>query len=293
MTHFPTLLEVEGLSKDFSARGRHLRAVNQVSFEIGEGETFGLIGESGSGKSTLGRMILRLENASEGCVKLDGRDITNMRGRALKAVRRQMQAVFQDPYSALNPRMKVGTLIAEPLVVHGFPGGKAARQARVAELLAQVGLASDAAERFPHQFSGGQRQRIGIARALALSPRLIVADEPVTALDVSIQAQIINLLRDLQINTGVSLLFIAHDLNVVRHLCHRIGVMWRGRIVESGPTVDIFNDPRHPYTRSLLAAIPVPDPDVERHRRHSRFEPEPQMGEPQRVDINSNHWILT
>ncbi len=286
------LLQVEGLSKDFISRGLRLSAVDNVSFEIGEGETFGLIGESGSGKSTLGRMILRLENVSHGSVRLAGQDITHMRGRALTEVRRQLQAVFQDPYSALNPRMTVGDLIAEPLVVHGYSGGRKARNARVSELLAKVGLTADAAQRFPHQFSGGQRQRVGIARALALSPRLIVADEPVTALDVSIQAQIINLLQDLQQATGISFLFIAHDLNLVRHLCHRIGVMWQGRIVECGPTADIFDDPRHPYTQALLAAIPVPDPDIERHRRHSRYLPPSGKEIPKRVEINTRHWIL-
>jgi ABC-type oligopeptide transport system ATPase subunit len=289
----PALLKIEGLTKDFTARGHRQRAVDNVSFELGYGETFGLIGESGSGKSTLGRMILRLESVTDGKVVLAGEDITQLRGRALKNMRRQVQAVFQDPYSALNPRMKVGDLIAEPLVVHGFPGGRRARDARVAELLAKVGLPADAAERFPHQFSGGQRQRVGIARALALSPRLIVADEPVTALDVSIQAQVINLFQDLQRETGISLLFIAHDLNVVRHLCHRVGVMWRGRIVESGPTADIFADPRHSYTRSLLSAIPIPDPDVERHRRHEPFIPPPQAVVSTRLNITPEHWILT
>ncbi len=240
------LLVVEHLGKRF---GR-VQAVDDVSFSISAGETLALVGESGSGKSTLGRTILRLHEPDTGQIMFEGRDFLALRGRALREARQRMQIVFQDPVGSLNPRMTVQQIVTEPLVVHRLT----ASRDRAAELLAQVGLPAEALERRPHQFSGGQRQRIGIARALASSPRLIVADEPLSALDVSIQAQIVNLLRRLQTTFGLAYLFISHDLAVVKHLAHRVAVMHAGRIVELGPVASVYAAPAHPYTRTLLAA---------------------------------------
>jgi peptide/nickel transport system ATP-binding protein len=265
------ILEVGHLVKEFGRRGGLLRkssivrAVNDVSFSIDEGETFGLVGESGSGKTTTGRCILRLIEPTSGEVRFKGEDVLQFSRARLRAARRDMQIVFQDPYSSLNPRMRVGTIVEEPLVIHRI-GTKEERRARVSELFDLVGLDPAHLSRYPHQFSGGQRQRIGLARALALNPSFIIADEPVSALDVSVQAQVINLLMDLQERLQLTYLFIAHDLRLVRHICSRVAVMYLGRIVEMGPTERLFAAPAHPYTQALLSAIPVPDPQAARQR---------------------------
>ncbi|MCQ4161159.1 dipeptide ABC transporter ATP-binding protein [Roseomonas sp. GC11] len=261
------LLEVEGLAKHYPVkRGLILqkqvgavRAVDGVSFHLDRGETLALVGESGCGKSTTARLVLRLIEPSAGRVRFQGQDVTQARGAALRALRRQMQIVFQDPYASLNPRLTVGDAIAEPMAVHGL-GDAASRRARVQELLRLVGLQPFHAERYPHEFSGGQRQRIGIARALSVEPELVVCDEPVSALDVSIQAQVVNLMKDLQARLGLSYLFIAHDLAVVKHMADRIAVMYLGAVMEVGGKHALFAKPLHPYTRALLAAIPHPDP---------------------------------
>jgi ABC-type oligopeptide transport system ATPase subunit len=265
------LLEVRHLVKAFS-RSRGLfappsivRAVDDVSFTIEEGETFGLVGESGSGKTTTGRCILRLIEPTSGEVRFKNEDVLGFSKSRLRQARRDMQIVFQDPYSSLNPRMRVGDIVEEPLVIHRI-GSKAERRARVAELFDLVGLDPSQLARYPHQFSGGQRQRIGLARALALNPSLVIADEPVSALDVSVQAQVINLLMDLQERLKLTYLFIAHDLRLVRHICSRVAVMYLGRIVEMGATDALFAAPAHPYTRALLSAIPTPDPSAARQR---------------------------
>jgi|HubBroStandDraft_1064217.scaffolds.fasta_scaffold00104_4 oligopeptide transport system ATP-binding protein len=268
------LLEARGLVKHFgTGRGNApIRAVDGVDLTIAAGETLALVGESGSGKSTTGRLLLRLIEPTAGSVRLHGRDILELGSRALRAVRREMQIVFQDPYGSLNPRMSVGAMLAEPLRLHGLARGAAVKP-RVEALLEQVGLRPEHAQRYPHEFSGGQRQRIGIARALAVEPRVIVCDEPVSALDVSIQAQIVNLLQALQRRRGLAYLFIAHDLAVVRHIADRVAVMYLGRIVETAPVDRIFTAPRHPYTRALLSAVPVPDPSARPARTMLAGEP--------------------
>jgi peptide/nickel transport system ATP-binding protein len=254
------ILVAEHLRKDFRvAGGRQLRAVDDVSFTLSAGETLGVVGESGCGKSTLGRMILRLIAPSAGEIRFLGQDITHVSERALRPLRRHLQAVFQDPISSLNPRMRVGDIIAEPLVNLGM--GRTDRRARVAELLEVVGLSADATGRHPHAFSGGQRQRIAIARALAASPKLIVCDEATSSLDVSVQAQILNLLSDLQERFALALFFISHNLGAVRHLAHRVAVMYLGRVVEIAAEAELFEHPHHPYTAALLAAVPEPVPD--------------------------------
>ena len=265
------LLEVRGLvttypvaTGAFSRAGERVRAVDGVDLDVRRGEALGLVGESGCGKTTLGRSILRLTRADEGTVRFDGRDVLGASGRDLRRLRREIQVIFQDPFSSLDPRATVGDSIAEGLRVHGVD--RRARAGRVAEVLELVGLEPYHARRYPHEFSGGQRQRIGIARALAVGPRLLVADEPVSALDVSIQSQILNLLRRLQQELDFSLVFVAHDLSVVEHLCDRVAVMYLGRIVEVGTRDEVFGDPQHPYTRALLSAIPVPDPSRRRVR---------------------------
>ncbi len=295
----PPILYVNGLMRSYGG-GRSLfgapkpviHAINDVSFEIAEGETLGLVGESGSGKSTTGRAVLHLETPDAGSVRFRGHELTDLGPQGLKPYRRQMQMIFQDPYSALNPRMKVGRFVGEPLVVHGLESGSAL-QDRVAELFRRVGLDPGFMSRYPHEFSGGQRQRINIARAIALEPAFIVADEPITALDVSIQAQIVNLFQDLQDELGLAYLFIAHDLSMVRYLCQRVAVMLRGRIVEMATTEQIFSDPRHPYTRSLLAAIPIPDPDRKRPDRVA-FDVAANipLREAPMIEVSPGHFVL-
>lgn len=255
------LLRVRDLKVEFkSSRGKSVKAVDKVSLELAAGETLGLVGESGSGKSTTGRAILRKFALDRGTVEFQGDDISDLRGAQLQRMRRNMQLVFQDPYSSLSPRMSVFDIIAEPLLVHGLSGGRIEARRKVGEALEMVGLPAESMARTPQAFSGGQRQRIGIARSLILKPSLIVADEPVSALDVSVQAQVVNLLQDLQRDVGMAYLFIAHDLAVVRHISHRIAIMYAGQIVETAKSEDIYTAPKHPYTRALLSAVPLPDP---------------------------------
>jgi oligopeptide/dipeptide ABC transporter ATP-binding protein len=261
------LVRVRGLVKHFPLEGSDdvVRAVDGVTFEILRGETLGLVGESGCGKSTVGRCLLRLIEPTAGEVEFDGRDVLATDGRSLRELRREMQIIFQDPYASLNPRMRVRDIVGEPLVIHGLKD-KEERRTRVAELLSKVGLDPDYMNRYPHEFSGGQRQRIGIARALALNPKLIVADEPVSALDVSVQAQVVNLLQDLQSEFGLTYLFISHGLAVVEHISTRVAVMYLGRIVEVASAEELYVRPLHPYTQALLSAIPIPDPTRKRER---------------------------
>ena len=268
------LLAVEGLTKHFAVRKGFffarrvgtVRAVDDVNFTVHRGETLGLVGESGCGKSTIGKLIVNLLDPTGGRIVFDGADFATLEPAALRARRRDIQIVFQDPFASLNPRMRVGEIIAEPLVVHGV-GDAAARTARVGELLRVVGLAPEHAARYPHEFSGGQRQRIGIARALALQPKLLVCDEPVSALDVSIQAQILNLMQDLQREFGLTYLFISHNLAVVRHVADRVAVMYLGQLVELADKATLYADPKHPYTQALLSSVPSPRPETRRARR--------------------------
>ncbi len=273
------LIHAEGVRKYFPIKKgviiqreiARVHAVDDVSFDIRAGETLGLVGESGCGKSTLGRCIVRLYELTDGKIEFEGRDISHLSRRDLRPIRRQMQMVFQDPYASLNPRKRVGSIISDPLRIHGLGDGKEVR-ARVQELLELVGLSPEHYNRYPHEFSGGQRQRIGVARALALRPKLIVADEPVSALDVSIQAQVINLLDDLQDELSLTYLFIAHDLGVVRHVSDRIAVMYLGKIVEISPAEELYQRPVHPYTEALLSAVPVPDPELSAKRERIVLE---------------------
>jgi oligopeptide transport system ATP-binding protein len=287
------LVEVSHLVKQFSRggglfrKGTRVSAVDDVTFTIEEGETFGLVGESGSGKTTTGRCLLRLIEPTSGGVLFRGSDVLAMSASELRAARRQMQIVFQDPYSSLNPRMRAREIVEEPLIIHGL-GNRAARRARVAELFGLVGLDPVHLERFPHEFSGGQRQRIGLARALALNPSFVILDEPVSALDVSVQAQVINLLMDLQERLSLTYLFIAHDLRLVEHICSRVAVMYLGKIVEMGTATSLFAAPQHPYTRALLSAIPVPDPDAPRQR--ITLDPASFSREAALRQIADGHW---
>jgi len=268
-----TLIKVNNLKKWFPIRGGilsrtvgYVKAVNDISFYVNRGEVLGLVGESGSGKTTAGRTILRLIEPTEGEVVFDGTDVVALSKAELRPFRRRMQIIFQDPFASLNPRMTVGDIIAEPLIIHRLVKSPQERTERVAELLKLVGLSPDHMRRYPHEFSGGQRQRIGIARALAVDPEFIVADEPVSALDVSIQAQVVNLLQDLKDDLGLTLLFIAHDLAVVEYISDRIAVMYLGKIMEMAPAKELYTQPQHPYTEALLSAVPVPDPTIKRER---------------------------
>ena len=264
------LIEVRDLVKEFPIKGSYLfrkqlgavHAVDGVSFDVLRGETFGIVGESGCGKSTTARLLMRLLEPTSGSVLFEGREIAGLSTKEIKPLRREMQMIFQDPYSSLNPRRTIGTIISEPFAIHGMQTGKGERKHAVQELMYTVGLNPEHYNRYPHEFSGGQRQRIGVARALALKPKLIVADEPVSALDVSIQAQILNLLRDLQRDMGLTLIFIAHDLSVVRHMCDRVAVMYLGKIVELAESDQLYNHPRMPYTGALMSAVPVADPTL-------------------------------
>ena len=271
-----------------------VKAVDDVTFDIYPGETLGLVGESGSGKSTTGRTVLQLHRATAGTVTLDGQDLTSMKGEGLRKMRRRMQMIFQDPYASLNPRMTVGNIVSEPLEVHGLLSGKARRE-RVRELLDIVGLNPYYVNRYPHEFSGGQRQRIGIARALAVQPEFIVADEPISALDVSIQAQVVNLLQDLQKEFNLTYLFIAHDLSMIRYICDRVAVMYRGKIVELADTNDLYEKPVHPYTKVLLSAVPIPDPDIEKTRTRLIMDPSFDYTERDSTmtEVSPGHFVAT
>ncbi len=316
------LMEVRNLKKHFPISGGgiisrtigHVKAVDGVSFSIRRGETMGLVGESGCGKTTMGKVILRLQEATDGQVIFEGKNVFDLNREEMRKTRREMQIIFQDPYASLNPRMTVGEIIGEPLEIHGVARG-AEKSKRVQQLLDVVGLASFHARRYPHEFSGGQRQRIGIARALALNPKLIVCDEPVSALDVSIQSQVLNLLEDLQKEFNLTYLFIAHGLSVVKHVSDRVGVMYLGKMMEISPAAELYSNPLHPYTEALMSAIPIPDPTIRRERIvlegdvpspvnppkgcrfHTRCRYQSQVGEkckteePPLVNLGNDHWV--
>ncbi|MDX6154376.1 ABC transporter ATP-binding protein [Marinococcus sp. PL1-022] len=290
------LLEIKNLSQHFkTGRKSVVRAVDGLNFDIYKGETFGLVGESGCGKSTTGRSIIRLYEATSGEVLFKGENVQGKKSKSeLKKFNRQMQMIFQDPYSSLNPRMKVIDIIAEGIDIHGLAKDKEERRQRVYELLETVGLSREHAERYPHEFSGGQRQRIGIARALAVKPEFIIADEPISALDVSIQAQVVNLMKKLQREEDLTYLFIAHDLSMVKYISDRIGVMYFGRLVELASSEELYKNPLHPYTKSLLSAIPQPDPVHERTRRRLAYNPEDhdQSEEPEFREVTKDHYVL-
>ena len=288
------LLEVNGLKQYFNiGKKNEVHAVNDISFHIYEGETFGLVGESGSGKSTTGRTVIRLNEPTDGEIFFDGKDVTKLKGKQEMAkFRREVQMIFQDPYASLNPRMKVRDIIAEGIDVNGLVKSPEERSEKVDELLRTVGLNPSHGTRYLHEFSGGQRQRIGIARALAVNPRFIICDEPISALDVSIQAQVVNLLQDLQKQQQLTYLFIAHDLSMVKHISDRIGVMHNGRLLEMGTSDEIYHHGVHPYTESLLSAIPLPDPDHERQRKRIKYQPEPEDGQKRTLrEIAPEHFV--
>jgi oligopeptide transport system ATP-binding protein len=285
--HFPILSGII-IKRQVAA----VKAVDDVTFDIWKGETLGLVGESGSGKSTTGRTILQLYRPTAGSVVVEGHELTAMKGEELRHMRQRMQMIFQDPYASLNPRMTVGNIVSEPLRIHKMMKGAAMRE-YVEALLEKVGLNPYYINRYPHEFSGGQRQRIGIARALALKPSFIVADEPISALDVSIQAQVVNLMKNLQEEFDLTYLFIAHDLSMIRYLCDRVAVMYKGKIVELAPTDELYDHPLHPYTRVLLSAVPIPDPDVEKARKRQIMDPEFDYSEPtsELVEVTPGHFL--
>ena len=287
------ILEVRNLTVEFDVEGGVVHAVTDVSYTLGEGETLSIVGESGCGKSTIGRAVTMLVPPTSGSIRFEDEEITGLTTAKLRPIRRRFQMVFQDPYASLNPRMRVGEFVAEPLVIHGLMAGPGERDEYVAGLFRKVGLDPAFAERYPHQFSGGQQQRICIARAIALKPSLIIADELISALDVSIQAQVVNLLQDLQEELDLTYLFISHDLNMVRHICHRVAVIYRGRIVEKAPTRELFENPLHPYTRVLLSAISTADPVVERTRQRILMDPDLDYGEPDSrlTEVSVGHWL--
>lgn len=270
-----------------------VRAVDDLTFDIYPGETLGLVGESGSGKSTTGRTLLQLHKATSGEVVFDDEDLTKLNEGEMRRRRRDLQMIFQDPYASLNPRMTVGSIVTEPLQIHNLRQGRAELRERCENLLELVGINPVLANRYPHEFSGGQRQRIGIARALAVEPRFVVCDEPISALDVSIQAQIINLLQDMQEMFNLTYLFIAHDLSMIRHLCQRVAVMYKGRIVEMADTETLYRDPLHPYTQVLLSAVPIPDPDIEQRRSRRIMDPSFDYSEKdsQMVEVTPGHFV--
>ena len=287
------LVEVKHLKQYFGSKKNVVKAIDDISFEIFEGETFGLVGESGSGKSTTGRALLRLYKPTDGEILFEGKDIARLKkGKELLEFRKEAQMIFQDPYASLDGRMKVRDIIAEGIDIHGLAKTAEERDAMVDELLEIVGLNKEHANRYPHEFSGGQRQRIGIARALAVNPKFIVCDEAISALDVSIQAQIVNLLKRLQKEIGLTYLFIAHDLSMVKYISDRIAVMYRGRIVEMGPAECVYNNPQHPYTKSLLSAIPLPDPREEKNRKRLVYKGEEFSDKASLQEVEPGHFVL-
>lgn len=290
------LVEVKNVSLTFNTgKKNEVKAIDNVSFDIYEGEVFGLVGESGSGKTTMGRTILKLYDFNDGDITFDGESITHLSGKDLKEFRKNAQMIFQDPQASLNGRMKIRDIVAEGLDIHHLTSSKEERDERVQYLLDLVGLNKDHLTRYPHEFSGGQRQRIGIARALAVKPKFIIADEPISALDVSIQAQVVNLMQKLQHERGLTYLFIAHDLSMVKYISDRIGVMHWGKMLEIGTSDDVYHDPIHPYTKSLLSAIPEPDPEVERARQHVEYDPSAEQDgqERQMHEITPGHFVLS
>lgn len=290
------LLEVKNLKQYFGSGKSTVKAVDDVTFDIYEGETFGLVGESGSGKTTTGRSIIRLYDPTDGQIIFDGKDVSQLKSKAEKLeFNRQMQMIFQDPYASLNPRMTVEDIIAEGIDIHGLAKDKEERGKMVRDLLETVGLNRDHASRYPHEFSGGQRQRIGIARALAVQPKFIIADEPISALDVSIQAQVVNLMKELQEKRGLTYLFVAHDLSMVKFISDRIGVMHYGKLLEVGTSDDVYDKPLHNYTKSLISAVPIPDPEIERHRKRIDYDAaieEPDDGKERTLhEITPGHFV--
>ena len=285
------LVTVDRLTHEYpGSQGK--KAVDGISFTIREGETFGLVGESGCGKTTTGRMLVSLLDITSGTVTFDGQDITKLQGKELLSYRRQAQIIFQDPYASLDPRKKVRDIIAEGIDIHRLAKDKQDRDEQVSRLMASVGLRPEHLTRYPHEFSGGQRQRIGIARALATRPRFVVCDEPISALDVSIQAQVVNLLREEQRKRNLTYLFIAHDLSMVKYISDSIAVMYRGRIVETGPAQAVYENPLHPYTQSLISAIPLPDPETERARRRIPFQAREKDLDDTLTEVEKDHWVL-